>query len=266
MNIICEIQQKYNNFSDKEKAIADYILNQPDMIKNINITELAKIIGTYGATITRFSKKIGCDSFVEMKMKINLSSNDSDPIDSDDIFSSVYSHYNEVIERTNSIIDKSAIFNIVEEIKKANKIYLYGVGSSGLTATEMMQRLIRMGFNIHCISDSHMMIINSSIASSKDLVIGLSISGETKEVVNALKVSKRNGAKTACITSFDESSITVYSDIILKVYNTRFIGRHKFINSQFSTMYLLDLISTVLLEDKNLEEKMQITIDAIINS
>ena len=178
MNIICEIQQKYNNFSDKEKAIADYILNQPDMIKNINITELAKIIGTSGATITRFSKKIGCDSFVEMKMQINLSTNDSESIDSDDIFSSVYSHYNEVIERTNSIIDKSAIFNIVEEIKKANKIYLYGVGSSGLTATEMMQRLIRMGFNIHCISDSHMMIINSSIASSEDLVIGLSISGE----------------------------------------------------------------------------------------
>ena len=59
MNIICEIQQKYNNFSDKEKAIADYILNQPDMIKNINITELSKIIGTSGATITRFYKKKG---------------------------------------------------------------------------------------------------------------------------------------------------------------------------------------------------------------
>lgn len=244
MNIICEIQQKYNNFSDKEKAIANYILHQPDMIKNINIIELAKITGTSSSTITRFSKKIGCDS----------------------IFSSVYNHYNEVIERTNSLIDKSAILNIVEEIKKANKIYLYGVGSSGLTATEMMQRLIRMGFNVHCISDSHMMIINSSITSPEDLVIGFSISGETKELVNALKVSKKNGAKTACITSFDESLITAYSDIILKVYNTRFIGRHKFINSQFSTMYLVDLISTVLLEDKNLEEKMQITIDAIINS
>ena len=89
MNIICEIQQKYNNFSDKEKAIADYILNQPDMIKNINITELAKIIGTSGATITRFSKKIGCDSFVEMKMQINLSTNDNEPIDSDDIFQEI---------------------------------------------------------------------------------------------------------------------------------------------------------------------------------
>lgn len=266
MNIICEIQQKYNNFSAKEKAIANYILHQPDMIKNINIIELAKITGTSSSTITRFSKKIGCYSFVEMKMQINLSTNDNKSIDSDSIFSSVYNHYNEVIERTNSLIDKSAILNIVKEIKKANKIYLYGVGSSGLTATEMMQRLIRMGFNVHCISDSHMMIINSSITSPKDLVIGFSISGETKELVNALKVSKKNGAKTACITSFNESLITAYSDIILKVYNTRFIGRHKFINSQFSTMYLVDLISTVLLEDKNLEEKMKITIDAIINS
>lgn len=266
MNIICEIQQKYNNFSDKEKDIADYILNQADMIKNINITELAKLIGTSGSTITRFSKKIGCDSFVDMKMKINSSTSDNEAADSDNIFSNVYIHYNEVIERTNSLIDKSAIFNIVEEIKNANKIYLYGVGSSGLTATEMMQRLIRMGFNIHCISDSHMMIINSSIACPGDLVLGLSISGETKEVVNALKVSKKNGAKTACITSFDKSSITEFSDIILKVYNTRFTGMHKFINSQFSTMYLLDLISTVLLEDQKLEEKMQITIDAIINS
>ena len=77
MNIICEIQQKYNNFSDKEKAIANYILHQPDMIKNINIIELAKITGTSSSTITRFSKKIGCDSFVEMKMQINLSTNDN---------------------------------------------------------------------------------------------------------------------------------------------------------------------------------------------
>ncbi|MDM8128469.1 MurR/RpiR family transcriptional regulator, partial [Paraclostridium benzoelyticum] len=93
MNIICEIQQNYNNFSDKEKDIADYILNQSDMIKNINITELAKLIGTSGSTITRFSKKIGCDSFVDMKMKINSSTSDNEAADSDNIFSNVYLHY-----------------------------------------------------------------------------------------------------------------------------------------------------------------------------
>ena len=33
MDVLCEIQRKYNNFSDKEKAIADYILQHGDNIK-----------------------------------------------------------------------------------------------------------------------------------------------------------------------------------------------------------------------------------------
>ncbi|MPM42431.1 N-acetylmuramic acid 6-phosphate etherase [bioreactor metagenome] len=123
-----------------------------------------------------------------------------------------------------------------------------------------------MGFSVHSISDSHMMIINSSIVSEEDLVIGISISGETQEVVHSLRKSKENGAKTVSITSFEESSISKYSDIKFMVYNPNFIDRSRFINTQFSVMYLLDLISMVLLKDTNLSNKMQITINAIINS
>ncbi|MGL4106653.1 MurR/RpiR family transcriptional regulator [Clostridium sp. LP20] len=264
MDILCEIQRVYNSFSDKEKSIADYILQHGDMIKNINITELAKNIGTSGATITRFVKKIGCDSFVDMKIKLNSNKVDIDPTQEEGIFSYVYQYYNEVIERTKHLIDNESIFRIVREIKKANKIYIYGVGSSGLTGNEMMQRLLRMGFNVYSISDSHMMIINSSIVSEKDLVLGISISGETKEVVQALRISKEKGAKTVSITSLEDSSITKYSDIKFTVYNAKFIDKNRFINTQFSTMYLLDLISMVLLKDVNLSNKMQITIDAII--
>ena len=53
---------------------------------------------------------------------------------------------------------------------------------------------------------------------------------------------------------------------MLLVYNPKFVDRMKFINSQFSAMYLIDLISIVLLEDKDLSNKMQITIDAIIKN
>lgn len=266
MDILCEIQRIYNSFSDKEKSIANYIMQYGDNIKNINITDLANEVGTSGATITRFAKKIGCNSFVDMK--IMLGSNKTEKIaeeDEDEIFSYAYQYYNEVIERTKMLIDKEAIFKVVTELKNARNIYIYGVGSSGLTGTEMMQRLLRMGFNVHCISDSHMMIINSSIVMEDDLVIGISISGETEEVVHSLRKAKENGAKTISITSFEGSSISGYSDIELIVYNPKFVDRKKFINSQFSAMYLLDLISMALLKDEELSKKMQITIDAIIN-
>lgn len=265
MDILREIQKIYGTFSLKEKDIADYIMNKSEEIKNINIVDFANEVNVSSSTITRFSKKIGCESFVDMKMKLN-SVKHAEKVsneEEDGIFSYVYNYYNEVIERTKCLIDKESIFKIVNDIKKAKKIYIYGVGSSGFTANEMMQRLLRMGFNVQGITDSHMMIINSSIVSEDDLVIGISIAGETMEVVKALSICNKNSAKIYSITSIENSSITDYSDTNLLVYNSSFVDKGSFINSQFSVMYLVDLISMVLLKDTELSSKMQITINAI---
>nr|WP_307775631.1 MurR/RpiR family transcriptional regulator [uncultured Cetobacterium sp.] len=264
MDVIYEIKQKYSAFSQKEKEIANYILNYKDNINNISITNLAKDIGTSTSTLTRFSKKINCESFVDMKIKLNLSNQSTNSINSNDLFTAVHTYYTEVIEQTNKLINKKFIYEIVKEIKNAKKIYIYGVGSSGLTAQEFMQRLLRMGFNVSSITDSHMMIINSAIVSKEDLVIGISISGETKEVVNSLRVSQKNGAKTISVTSFPNSSLKEFSNYIIPICASDFINKTNFINTQFSTMYLFDLISTILLEDKELKNKMQLTIEAIL--
>ncbi|MPQ43267.1 MurR/RpiR family transcriptional regulator [Clostridium tarantellae] len=267
MNILCNIQKKYNIFSIKEKNLADYILHNCEDINNMNIKDLAKISGTSGATITRFCKKIDCESFVDMKMKLNAIKPEIKVNKKENgILTDVYNYYKEVIERTKHLINSDNIYRFVNAIKNANKIYIYGVGSSGLTATEMMQRLLRMGLNVHSISDSHMMIINSAIVSPNDLVIGISISGETEEILQSLKICKDKGANILSITSFENSSITKYSHMNFIVYNTVFVDKENFINSQFSTMYLLDLISMVLLKDEELSGKMKLTVDAIINN
>ncbi|WP_055669031.1 MurR/RpiR family transcriptional regulator [Desnuesiella massiliensis] len=264
MDVLGEIQKKYTGFSEKERNIADYILKNTDSIKNINISDLAERVSVSGATITRFCKKIGCNSFVDMKIQISGAYNKIDKNKDEGILSDVYYFYKNVIERTNRLIDKDMIFKLVKDIKKARRIYIYGVGSSGLTASEMMLRLIRMGFDVHSITDSHMMIINSAIVTEEDLVIGISISGETAEVIQSLRVAKENGAKVVSITSFEESSVAHYSDMTLIVYNSGFVDKERFVNSQFSAIYLIDLISTVLLKNNELKKKMQITINAII--
>ena len=125
MDIIYEIQRIYNSFSDKEKSIADYIMQNRESIKNINITDLAKVIGTSGATITRFAKKIGCNSFVDMKIMLGSNKMEKVVEDDDEIFSYTYQYYNEVIERTKMLIDKRTIFKVVDELKKARSIYIY---------------------------------------------------------------------------------------------------------------------------------------------
>ncbi|WP_343750574.1 MurR/RpiR family transcriptional regulator, partial [Clostridium cadaveris] len=132
------------------------------------------------------------------------------------------------------------------------------------TASEFALRLLRMGFNVSSITDSHMMIINSSILSKEDLIVGISLSGETNEVVQSLRIGKANGATSVAMTSFENSSIAMYSDMNFILYNSGFIDKERFVNSQFSAMYVVDLICSVLLRDKELKDKMQLTVDTII--
>lgn len=265
MNVLCEIQKSYTLFSEKEKDIADYILQSNDQIKNINITELSRSIGVSNATITRFSKKIGCKSFVDMKIQLSAATTPKvEDLKDDGVFSDIYSFYKSTIDMTNHLIDKDMIFKFVKKIKKAKRIYICGVGSSGFTASEFALRLLRMGFNVSSITDSHTMIINSSILSKNDLIVGISLSGETNEVVQSLRIGQGNGATSVAMTSFENSSIAKFANMKFILYNSGFIDKERFVNSQFSAMYVVDLICSVLLRDKELKDKMQLTVDTII--
>lgn len=264
MNLIINIENQYSNFSKTERSIADYILKNKQLIKNMTIVELSKNIETSPASVTRFVKRVGCENFTELKMKLFLVTKENITLESEDIYKNISNFYNETLKRNDGIFNKEKIMNLIKDIKKSGRIYIYGVGSSGFTALEIMQRFIRMGFSVSSITDSHMMIINSSVVHGGDLVLGISISGETEAVVNSLKISKANGARTVGVTCFRESSISNYSDEIFIVQNTSFINSEFFINSQFSVMYLFDIISMILLREKQLRNNMDRTIEAII--
>jgi DNA-binding MurR/RpiR family transcriptional regulator len=266
MDILLKIQKKFNNLTEKEKDIAKYILEYKAEVKNMSITKLAEETETSPATVTRFSKKIGVTNFVELKMGINTFNELENNAKVDDIFKNITNFYREVLKKSQQLVDKNTIINLVEEINKAKKIYIYGIGSSGLTAEEMRLRLLRMGFDVSSITDSHLMKINSAIISESDLVIAISISGKTKEIVESLKISQLNGAKTILITSFENTMANKYTDMEVLIYNIAFVDQQRFINSQFSAMHLLDIICTVLLQDKKINEKYGKTVSTILNN
>ncbi|EFU73772.1 MurR/RpiR family transcriptional regulator [Enterococcus italicus] len=263
MTIEQEIQDNYLNFSEKEKQIATFLLNHADTIANINISRLAELTGTSGATITRFARKLNCESFVELKIKLNVRRDTLLSKSSDTIKDTVYNYYYTVIKKTEGMTDLDQLQDVVKKIKSAKRIFVFGVGSSGLSGAEFSQRLLRMGLNTISSADSHMMVINSSITGPGDLVFGISASGETKEVNNAMKLAKENKATIVGMTCFPKSALGNISDILIQGYSSLFVGNDNFINTQFSIMYQIDLLSTILLEDKTLSKKMSRTISAI---
>ncbi|WP_442603407.1 MurR/RpiR family transcriptional regulator [Paenibacillus sp. KN14-4R] len=264
MDILTVIQQLYPSFSKKEQFIANYILQNGKAIKNMNISVLANHVGVSNGTITHFCKKIGCYNFADLKVQLGSISTTVSPASENDILVQVHHFYQTAIERSNQLLEIKYLHQLADRIRKAARIYIYGIGSSGLSANELMLRLLRMGFNVQSITDSHLMVINSSILNEKDFVIAISSSGETTAIIDAARIAKNNKCKVVCLTTFSESRLAQLTDSYVIVSNSLFIDKERFVNSQFSTMYAIDVLCSILLTDVNLKGSMQITVDTIL--
>ncbi|MDO5717452.1 MAG: MurR/RpiR family transcriptional regulator [Tissierellia bacterium] len=262
MNILLRIQQNYNNLTKKEKYVADYILKEKSYIDNISISSLAKKTEVSVGTITKVSKKLGYDNFVDMKLAIAKTDRGNRDIDNDN-FAIVYEFYKEIVERANEILSVEVLQDLLKEINSHRTVHVYGIGSSGLSAMEFQYRLMRLGYQVQSKNEYHQMIINSNCLNSDDLVIAISVNGQTHEIVEAVELAKLREAYTIAITSAEDSPLAKTCDYFIPIINAEFIKEHEFINSQFSILYLLDIICKFLLEDEVRYENFNKTVKYI---
>ncbi|MDF7639578.1 MurR/RpiR family transcriptional regulator [Lactobacillus sp. ESL0791] len=263
MNPLISIQKNYLTFSKVEKRIADYILQNSFKLNNMKITELAAKTSASNATITRFVKKIGCDSYSDMKVNIGKHSIHTALKEKNNVLDEVFNFYQTVIKNTQQMIDENLIKQFIALLKKQKNIIVIGASSSGTSAQTLGLRLIRMGINANSFDDQFWMQMRASIATKDDLFLAISNSGITDCIVKTLTFAKKGHAKIVSITSYLDNPVAQMSDLTFHVYNPRFADNEKFVNSQFSNMYLIDILTSYLQEEPSFKNTMQTTREAI---
>lgn len=224
-SILTEIRTKYNEFSPTQKNIADFILENLDKVILLSIGDLAGYCNTSETTIMRFMRKLGYDSYQVFKVMIaqEIAENTTQSIyeeirENDDvrqiakkvIFSTVNS-----IEDLNNLLDNDTLQRVVEKIKNARRVLIFGSGASGAIAYDAFHKFSRLGINVVNCLDSHMMSILSAHTNPDELLIAISHSGESREILDAAELAKENGAAIVAITSYKHSSLTKYADEVI---------------------------------------------------
>ncbi len=248
-----KIRLVYESLSKSDKIIADYFLQSGKDIINMNIRELSEAIGISTASISRFVKKVLGMSLAEARIEMaknlkNLSMENTNEIfgwavDFNEAPKKIISHVESICSDVLRFNDLEVIEEVIEVLAGAQTIYLFGVGSSGIVAQDMQQKLIKLGkrtvFNI----DSNFGVLNAAICTKEDVVIAISFSGNTKEVNIASKRAKEQGAKLVAITgnlknklrSMSHYSVTVPS---LELNESRLAA----IFSRYGQLFAVDMI------------------------
>ncbi len=243
----------YDSFSKAEKKIADFLMQNPNDILPLFITELAEQCGTSEATIVRFAKRLGFDGYQQLKIAI-AQETDSRPINEniteDDnagsIFQKVCDDIYCSLEKTKKAIDVDSLETCCNAILASDNILVCGLGNSASIALDASHKMFRLGLNAHAYTDNHMQAIAAAHTNEKSVVIGISHSGESKDIIQAMQIAKQNGATTVAITNFGKSPIDKIGDIILHTVSDETNYRILGLSSRIAQLALIDTIYSYL--------------------
>ena len=178
----------------------------------------------------------------------------------------IHKYHQDIIQQTGEFISDEKIKRFVNQINRSKQIIYAGLGSSGLSATEFYYRMMRLGLKGNVSTDAHQMKIVASLLTQSDTFVAISNSGETVELIAAAKIAHDNGAFVVAITNYEGSSITECADLVLITTDQSRINDSRFVNTQIATLFLIDIVSYLLLDDDYMHQVYQNTKKVILDA
>lgn len=244
MRYISTIKSYYPSLSKTEKKVADYFIEQKGEIIYQTLLEISRKIKVGEASIVRFVKKIGFGGFQELKLEIAKEYTEEADKQYENYIDLVESNMLSVIKNTKLVLEQDKLNKAIEIIEKSKGLYFYGVGTSGLTAQEAQNRFMRMGKIGNCVIDNHSQMMNSSILCEEDVVIAFSLSGDTKDIVESIKLAKKSKAKIIAVTSYIVSSLSQVADCVILTACKENPLDGGSLGGRISQLYIVDLLCT----------------------
>ncbi|MBQ4557046.1 MAG: MurR/RpiR family transcriptional regulator [Clostridia bacterium] len=246
------IKQKYDALTHVEKRIADYIIADSGNVIHMSIAEFAENAGVVKSAIIRCCKTLGFDGYSELKLSLamELSKNkqlnfvpyidESDNVQN--ILEKVFSANVKTLHDTAEEISISVVEKIVDVIDNSNVVYIYGIGTSAVIATDFQYRLTQIGYTAICFTDVPSMKVSTLNIKEGDVAFGVSNSGQTTATIDALILAKEMGAVTACITGYPDSRITKICDYPIVISTDEIQYPIEAISSRIAQISVLDTI------------------------
>lgn len=255
MNTLLMIKSTYGALSNAEQKVADAVLENAEMTVYSSITDLAEMARVGETTIIRFCRKLGFRGFQEFKLavaqdmvspiqQVHGKIEEQDPIET--IAHKIMSYSLQVLQDTNQLLSNVELEKATEALLRGKRLYFFGVGSSGQTASDAQYRFMRLGFDAHCASDSHIIAMNCALLTEDDVVVGISSSGSTKDLVEAIRLAREHGAFIICITNHARSPITSHADAVLLAAGREAPLQGGAFASKLAQIHVLDILSTVV--------------------
>nr|WP_302473501.1 SIS domain-containing protein [Thalassolituus sp.] len=198
-----EIASARSSLRKSEIKVADFVLAEPEQVMHMRIVDLAQEAQVSEPTIVRFCRAIGCNGFQEFKVRIaqetavanNLGQFAIAEDDSiDDICTKIADTTIQRLYQVKSQLLPAQVADAAQAMSSAMRVEFYGFGASGAVATDAQHKFFRLQVATAAYSDPHMQSMSAVTLGDKDVVVAISQSGRTLDLMHSIKLAQKHGA------------------------------------------------------------------------
>ncbi|WP_018922950.1 MurR/RpiR family transcriptional regulator [Salsuginibacillus kocurii] len=255
--ILAKIRAQLTSFSPAERKVAEYILAHGEFVPTMTTKQLAEQANASEASIVRFCKRIGMESFRMVKVALaqeysqgEATINSTSLIESNDtphsLFQKVTSLNRMSLEMAPKTISYAEFENAVTALQAAGMISIFGVGGSYTAAVDAQYKLMRLGCHATTSSDYHYMVPLVTMMKPEDVLICVSMTGRTHEIVELARFAKERKVTVLAITRLDNSPLYKLADICLCIPDIELEHRIGSIASRTSQLNIIDALYVAL--------------------
>ena len=217
------LRAKRDSLTKSGAIVADYLMQHAEDAQYLSISSLANECGVAEATIFRFCRSLGFQGYNEMKIALAKATATATPTaaklepgaDTQLLITHAYNTAVEALNGTRSMLDAEAIDRAATLLQRARQVYFFGQGGSQVLAGDIWARFSMLSTKFRTAGDSHMQAITASLMGPEDVVLFISYSGCTRDMMDTLHLAKDNGAKVILITHYDDAPGAALADVVL---------------------------------------------------
>ncbi len=226
----------FNELSETDRAIYHYMSSQSDKIPYMRVREIALESHTSASSVMRFIRKLGYESFTEFRTQFKVPELDA---------VSFYSSMN-VLNAEHFPRDiEGKIRRIAERMLECDNTIFYGIGASGSMCEYAARRFATIGFNSYALVDNTYPIFAKLKHTSDNMIVVLSITGTTTEIIEVVNGFRNNpDFTTVAITSDPNSTLGRMSDYVLDYsVDVKRINKYEDLTTQIPCLFLVEALS-----------------------
>ncbi len=227
MNTLEKILSFLDILSKSERKVAEVILAAPQTAIHSSIATLAKMADVSEPTVNRFCRRLETKGFPDFKLQLaqslangtpyvnrNVEETDSVEAYSTKIFESAMAS----LEQVKNTLDITAVNRAVDLLTQAKKISFFGLGASAAVAHDAMNKFFRFNIPVIYFDDIVMQRMSCMNSGDGDVVVLISHTGRTKNLVELAHLARENDATVIAITSRDtplasEATLSLLLDV-----------------------------------------------------